>query len=58
MTEVVVERCGTFSRVLENGCHCLIPFMDRKVEYNSIDIHVSYDQFNVVQSFISEHYGE
>mmetsp|Transcript_20309 Transcript_20309/g.47025 ORF Transcript_20309/g.47025 Transcript_20309/m.47025 type:complete len:337 (-) Transcript_20309:21-1031(-) len=27
--EVIVERCGQFSRILQAGCHCLIPFVDR-----------------------------
>ncbi|KAA0175728.1 hypothetical protein FNF27_02814 [Cafeteria roenbergensis] len=27
--EVVVERCGKFHTLLQAGCHCLVPFIDR-----------------------------
>lgn len=31
--EVIVERCGQFSRIAQAGCHCLVPFIDRPKVY-------------------------
>jgi regulator of protease activity HflC (stomatin/prohibitin superfamily) len=32
--EVIVERCGQFSRTLQAGCHCLVPCADRPKLYS------------------------
>lgn len=32
--EVIVERCGKFSRLEHAGCHCLMPFFDRPKMYH------------------------
>lgn len=48
---IIVERLGTYSRSLEPGVNCLIPFLDRtKYVYNRYVISSGYSSGKLIES--------